>query len=110
MHAFAHNGRIVAVNMNRTAFQCGRAVTHNWSPFDLDVAKPRWYCRAGCRVGSPRLVNKNGCAKLNTGPAPATRALQLPWWSHARAALHLSCLLGGSRPFRARARSFYEHA
>ena len=37
MNAFAHNGRIVTVNMNRTAFQCGSGSDPNWSRFELDV-------------------------------------------------------------------------
>ena len=37
MNAFAHNGRVVAVNMNRTAFQCGSGSDSNWSRFELDV-------------------------------------------------------------------------
>ena len=36
MNAFAHNGRIVAVNMNRTAFQRGSG-DPDWSRFELDV-------------------------------------------------------------------------
>ena len=37
MNAFAHNGRIVTANMNRTAFQCGSGSDPNWSRFELDV-------------------------------------------------------------------------
>ena len=36
MNAFAHNGRVVAVNMNRTAFQRGSG-DPDWSRFELDV-------------------------------------------------------------------------
>ena len=36
MNAFSHNGRIVAVNMNRTAFQCGSG-DPDWPRFELDV-------------------------------------------------------------------------
>ncbi len=36
MNAFAHNGRVVTVNMNRTAFQRGSG-DPDWSRFELDV-------------------------------------------------------------------------
>jgi len=37
MHAFAHNGRIVAVNTNCTAYHRGTGSDPDWHPFDLDV-------------------------------------------------------------------------
>ena len=36
VNAFAHNGRVVTVNMNRTAFQRGSG-DPDWSRFELDV-------------------------------------------------------------------------
>ena len=56
--AFAHNGRIVTVNMNRTAFQWEAAVPA-WSRFDLD----------GVRAGKMQL------------PAPLSSASE---WLHCR--------------------------
>ena len=38
MHAFAHNGRIVAVNSSGSVYQGGTGSDpNNWSPFDLDM-------------------------------------------------------------------------
>ena len=50
MHAFAHNGRIVAVNSSGSVYQGGTGSDpNNWSPFDLDVASDAIY---GAVVGS----------------------------------------------------------
>ena len=49
MHAFAHNGRIVAVNTNCTAYHRGTGSDPDWHPFDPDVTRGAFY---GALAGS----------------------------------------------------------